>query len=476
MPLTSWSLPCAPPRMATPRDPSAPTDGPAVAVLAAALGRPLLAWQRYVADVAGERTLDGRYRYPVVVLTVPRQSGKTVLLRCVGVHRAARNPRRGVFYTAQTGKDARRRWEDMIGDVEASPLSGHVTVRRRAGSEALLLPNGSEFGVFSPKRDALHGETPDLVMIDEAWKHTPELGEDLMSAIRPAMITVPHRQLWIVSTAGDEQSTWFRSWVETGRAAAEGIAHFEWSAPDDAPRDDPAVWAAHHPTYGELITDEDLRENLTLADFDRAYLNRWPDNAAATVIPMPAFDARHDEHQGLPEPGALSLGFDVGEDRRDAAIVAAWTDRNGIERTSLVDYAGGASWLPDRLAELRARWNPRSVGYDDHGPAVAVADQLTRDGWELNPVSGRDYATACGSWLASIVDARTGHDAGPSSPMRTAAKHARSRRVGDVWVWDRRNPGPETPTPTPVIAATVAQWSDAHHVPDTPIPKAHIVV
>lgn len=444
-------------------------------MLAAALGRPLLPWQRYVADVAGERTGDGRYRYPVVVLTVPRQAGKTVLLRCVGVHRAARADRRRVFYTAQTGKDARRRWEDMIADVEASPLGPRVTVRRRAGDEALVLPNRAEFGVFAPKRDALHGETPDLVMIDEAWKHSPEVGEDLMSAIRPAMINVRHRQLWIVSTAGDEESTWFRAWVETARAGAPGVAIFEWSAPDDAARDDPATWAAHHPTFGELITADDLRENLTLADFDRAYLNRWPGSASLSVIPLETFDARYDPDQARPEPGTVSLGFDVGENRRDAAISAAWTDRHGIDRTALLDYAPGATWLPDRITELIDRWRPREVGYDDHGPALAVADQLTRAGIDVTPVSGRDYATACGTWLGGLVDARRLHDAGPGSPLRDAARDARSRRVGDVWVWDRRNPDPDAASPTPVIADTVAHWVDTHHVPAVETPKARIV-
>ena len=38
-------------------------------------------WQRQVADVALELDDAGRFAYPLVVITVPRQSGKTTLLR-----------------------------------------------------------------------------------------------------------------------------------------------------------------------------------------------------------------------------------------------------------------------------------------------------------------------------------------------------------------------------------------------------------
>src|SRR6266508_5204234 len=71
------SRPC-PPLYATPRDPTRKTLGGAVAKVAKALGTPLMPWQRLVADVAMEvdpRT--GRLVYGEVVVTTPRQQGKT---------------------------------------------------------------------------------------------------------------------------------------------------------------------------------------------------------------------------------------------------------------------------------------------------------------------------------------------------------------------------------------------------------------
>ena len=53
--------------------------------MAEALGWPLMGWQRYVADVAGEiDPATGLFAYAAVGLTVPRQSGKTTLTDSLG--------------------------------------------------------------------------------------------------------------------------------------------------------------------------------------------------------------------------------------------------------------------------------------------------------------------------------------------------------------------------------------------------------
>src|SRR5690348_15325275 len=76
------------PRWSTPRNPTRPTLGPALAAIANELGQPLMPWQRLVADVGLELTDDGRPAYREVVFTVPRQSGKTTVILGWAVQRA----------------------------------------------------------------------------------------------------------------------------------------------------------------------------------------------------------------------------------------------------------------------------------------------------------------------------------------------------------------------------------------------------
>src|SRR5215475_9277242 len=103
----SWNPSLGPgPAVATSRTTSRATFGGAVAAMAAAYGRPLMPWQSYVADVGLEVDADGRFVYKLIIVTVPRQSGKTTLFGAVLDHRALVVPRARCWFTMQSAKDA----------------------------------------------------------------------------------------------------------------------------------------------------------------------------------------------------------------------------------------------------------------------------------------------------------------------------------------------------------------------------------
>src|ERR671910_3063351 len=86
------------------------TYGRKVAEVAEALGIELLPWQRQVADVALEH-VRGRLAYRDVVVSVPRQSGKSTLVLTVIVHRLL-SARTHAVYGAQTRLAARQKLLD----------------------------------------------------------------------------------------------------------------------------------------------------------------------------------------------------------------------------------------------------------------------------------------------------------------------------------------------------------------------------
>ena len=198
------------------------------------LGTELMPWQQYVADVALEiNPTTGKLQYREIILTVPRQSGKTTLLLAVMVHRTLGfGERQKVVYTAQTRNDARRKWEDEhLVILEQSPLVKLFDVRKTNGSEAIKWHNGSSHSITSTTEKAGHGDTVDLGVIDEAFA---QIDDRLEQAFKPAMITRPQPQLWVVSTAGTNESVYLNHKVDMGRQQygnTEGaIAYFEWSA------------------------------------------------------------------------------------------------------------------------------------------------------------------------------------------------------------------------------------------------------
>lgn len=469
------------PAFATKRDRSWRTMGGQVAIVAVALGTPLMPWQQLVADVATEYRVDKRGRirwhYPVVVLTVPRQCGKSTLLHAIKVHRAMIRRRARIFGTAQRGKDARDLWKELVERVQSGPLAGSATVLRGTGSETLRFPNASEIRPFAPTRDSLHGKTPHFVDVDEAWAFDAAKGEDLMAAIKPAQITLPDRQLWIVSTAGDADSAFLRGWVDTGRLAVAQldaeVAYFEWSAAEGEDAYDPHTWR-FHPAIGYTIEYLDIAAEAagSRGMFERAYMNRWT-TTAETIVDMDLFDTLAGE-QHSPDVSRLAIAYEVANDRSQCSIFASWIDDAGVVQVRPYMIAPGTTWLVPELLRIVVELRPRIVAADDGGPARQYSDELRRalelDGQLVGPtlvetLGYRDFATACGSALSWIKDRRLGHDGGPE--LRAALESAVLKFVSDQVAFDRRrSSGPIDA----LIAATVAAWFATHSPAELPAP------
>lgn len=448
-----------PPRFATQRNPGRLTMGPAVARTSTALGRSLMPWQRYVADVGGEVDERGLFVYPLVVVTVQRQAGKTTLDLAQSVQRCLQGERRKVWHTAQTGQDARKKWGELVDDIVASPLASLVVgkPKRSNGSEALEFVNGSKLRPHPPTRDSLHGEQSDTNNVDEAWVFDEDQGADLFQAIVPTQATRPGAQTWIYSTAGDRSSTWFRQLVNRGRAGEPGMAFFEWSIPDDVdPTDLPAV-ASHHPAYGHTITMDSLRAaQVTLADrpgeFARAYGNRWT-GAGERVLPLDVWNAAATVDD-LP-PGRPAFGVAVSKDGSWGAVVAAVADAAGCPWLEVLEHRPGRSWLTAYVRELVGPYQTALVAIERRGPAAPVADALELAGVELVSGGRPDYPAACQDLYDRITDAQ-----GPRMRVRvheamdTAADVAGRRFLADgAWVWDRTRSAGDL---SPLEAGTLA--------------------
>ncbi|ALY10643.1 terminase [Arthrobacter phage Seume] len=453
-------------RYATKPTPGAPNELGQILGTAKLLGRQLMPWQIEVARVASEKRVDDprRYRYPIVVLTVPRQSGKTTLMRTVLAQRALKYRNRKAFYTAQTGKDATARWLDLVKDIEDGPLSQFVNKRIAAGSQALTFPTGSTISPFAPTAKSLHGYTPHDVMLDEIFAHGAAAGNDLMGAIRPAQLTLPDKQLWLVSTAGTADSGFLKSWVDQGRLAVKdsgaGIAYLEWSLADGLDPYDPQNWL-FHPAVGHTITLEDLADDAdsqSQGEWLRAYMNRWTSTSEA-VIDV----AKWDTLAGalVPVPWAqVTVAYEVAHDRSCAAIYACWKDpETGKPALKLVQQGSGAEWLAPAVAKIYVENRPKAIGADDGGPTKAVTDNLRRlpnarsggNGVEVTTLTARDFATACVAYMGHIDDGTILHDGDPGH--RAAVEAAATRPMGDSKVFSRRHSRGPIPE---LVAATVA--------------------
>jgi phage terminase large subunit-like protein len=271
------------PRFATPRT-RRRTLGPQVARVARQIGLDLLPWQRLVLSVALEQAR-GRPAYRDVLVSVPRQSGKSTLLLALIAWQMTERPGSRILYGAQTRVSARQKmlsaWWPRLA---SSPLGPDLKLFRGFGNETIEHPNGSVLQLLSAAESAGHGETCDLVLVDEAWVHPDSRVEQ---SVRPTMATRKAAQLWAVSTAGTARSLWWKDKLDAGIAAAQmgvtdGLACFDWSAAPEANPADESTWWRCMPALGRLVDVATIRAdlvNMGVGEFKRAFCNVWPDPA-----------------------------------------------------------------------------------------------------------------------------------------------------------------------------------------------------
>ncbi|MFI1030743.1 terminase [Streptomyces sp. NPDC020951] len=474
-----YGLTC-PPIWGTPRRPDFPTLGGKVAKVMERLGYQPMPWQRYVWDVAME--LDpatGLLWYRHVGLSVPRQQGKTQSLLAVKVHRAQAFKRQRIIYAAQNRSMARERWEDEFwATIEVSRLAHRFVIRKMNGHEAIIArATRSRIGITSNTEQAGHGPPLDLGMMDELFAH---VDDRLEQAFSPAMLTRPTAQLWWASAGGTEKSVPLNKKRKAGRELIEELwrtgvftrtAYFEWFAPDDLDRADPATWRATLPALGYTVTEEVIQHELETMDageFDRAYLNRTKKKVPPPDpnVPVSAWPGLLDEGS-LPRPRQLALAVDVSQDRAYSSIGVASLREDGLVHLELVDRRPGTDWVVPAVSRLKRLWDPAAVAIGSTGtPAGSLIDDLVDAGvtvpedkdkphrGHLVVVRTNDFVEGCGQ-MADAMTQGTGRHR-DQTDLTAAVSGARTRRVGDAWVLDRTASLTDV---SPFVAVTLARWA-----------------
>lgn len=460
------------PRHHTPRNPGRPTRGPQVAKIAKAKRSPLLPWQSLAGDVALELDpTSGLYHYGIVVVSVPRQSGKTKLEGDLADHRCLTVPRARVWVTMQNGKTVDE-WmrEEHFASLAGARAFGVPDTKgckyrksKRAGSVGVSWPaRGSTFTTFPPKRDALHSKQADLVFVDEAWVHDAETGADLRQAIRPTMNTRPGAQLWIVSTRGDDRSVYLDDYITQARAQLGNpdarVCFVDYGIPEDVPIEDAQdldLIAAHHPAYGHLLTRTSLE--AAHADFAndphgwaRAYGNRETRTRSAAIDPAVWVAAGR---PARPRPDRAGLAVDATPDGAYAAGALGWREDDQAYVDPLISEATTTDTVHKigRLATtlgVPILANRASIGVLELTDAIARHYPRV----EVTFAHSAEYGSACAVFERGVKADDVHH---PNDPdLDAAVSNAVKRPIGDgAWGWGHKDSSGNI---APLVSSTLA--------------------
>lgn len=381
-------------------------------MVAGKLGQPFMPWQRLVADVGGEiDSLTGLPAYREVVITIHRQAGKTTLLlswqinRCVS--RRWKHPQRSAF-TAQTGKDARDKWIDELFPLIrnsrlkelVSSKGNRLEINEGMGNECIRFKTGSLIRLLSTSTSSGHSKTLHQAVMDEVWHDTDDRREQ---GLRPAMITVQDAQILVCSTAGTEASTVLNRKVADGRAAVEadtgnGVAYFEWSAPDGWDPEDEASYFTfmpalcpdppchcappgekwHHTiTLAALRAERQAMEKIP-GEFKRAYGNvpTGLNDEVWQVISKADWENAADPDSQAKDPVVFAM-YTTWE-RTHTAIAAVGERADGNLHAVIVEHRPHGDWPITRMVELALKWKPAAIVLDPSGATNSMLEPLNR--------------------------------------------------------------------------------------------------
>ena len=445
------------PRFATRRQPELENRVDELSTVADALGWPLLPWSREALEMATEYRVDGRPEHRRVLLTVPRQSGKSVLVACVLLERMLRERCYGVLL-AQSRTAAKNRLRDVGLSLTASGLDTEAKLTLGTGNERLEFSNGSVLAVMSPTNTSVHGESVDIAVIDEAFA----VEEYVMASIVPAMAARPEAQMWIVSTAGTvADSHLLNSLRKEGREDPDGgLGFVEFSRPDDLPVHALERFHEFHPGIGHTIELEELRDparSLPTAEWDRAYGNRTTATSSEWV---PAERWEESASRSVELPESIVLGVDAG--KSGAAVCAAFPTEDGYH-VDLIEYREGTSseWIIERLESLR-KHDPIGLAWDRGGPISALEADLKAFALSIDsPEYARSRADrARGDMLLHelLLEGRLTRNV--MDALDAAVSGAATVPAADLWMFSRARSAVD---PSPLIAGSLAVFA-AHEI------------
>lgn len=398
-------------------------------------------WQKLVLDRALEIDANGRLVWRNIIVSTPRQSGKSLLIWAIALCRNQFADRfvepQEVVHVANNLAAARRihqrawRWAQQSG----------IRIYKAFGQERLLWPDGSHWSLVSSQ--AIWGWSASLALVDEAWDVHPDV---VNNALKPTMVEREQPQLWLFSTANDECTPTIP--VERERAGNGSTMIAEWSAPRNADVFDPEVWRLASPHWTkqrmEMMTD-----SVRTPGFKRQWLNIWPDIRSEIAWS----DSWPDLRASKPVPPYIAA-IESAFDRSCYGIAIASPNASGADLEAKVVHSeeDAMAWLLNR------------------NPVVLMAGASIKDRfqgpWITYSCTARETRSATPWMIAAIRDKKLTHNHDAEVAAQISATVITDVETGPVFS-ARRSSGP-IPVSKAIAWASTAAAEDWYSLASTP--------
>lgn len=430
------------------------TGWPAVRDTCARLGWGFDGWQDGAGRLILSKRADGLYAADTIVISIPRQVGKTYLIACIIFALCLLTPKLTVIWTAHRKTTAAETFASFDGMAQRPKVVPHVAqVMRGKGDERILFKNGSR--ILFGSRESGFGRgfaDVDVLVFDEAQIMTEATLEDMGAAQNVAknpltfMMGTPPRPK-------DPGEVFTNERQEALDGESEDSLYIELSADRGCDPNDRAQWRkanASHPHRTSERAMLRLRKKLKSDDaWFREALGVWDEISRHQAV-VKAAVWRSFEDVGPADgvkPDALAVDMSHG---REISVGACWIEGESAHVEEVwagVNVAAAIEWVAARAGRRM------QVVIDGASPAAAMIPELTARFVNVRQSTAGDMAKACGLFEDRADAARITH-AGQKR-LADALEGARKRQIRDAggWGWDRRDESAEI---HPIVAVTLA--------------------
>lgn len=429
------------------------TGWPAVREKCADLGISFDPWQDGAGKIILAKRESGLYAAAVggVVISIPRQVGKTFLLGAIIFALCLLNPNLTVIWTAHRLRTASETFSSMQGMARRKQIKAHVAkVVLGSGEEEIRFRNGSRILFGARERGFGRGFSEvDVLVFDEAQILTENAIDDMV----PATNQAANPLLLFTGTPPkptDPGEVFRRKRAEALSGEDSDTAYIEFSADPDG---DPSDWkqvAKANPSYPKRTPREAIlrmRKNLSPESYLREGMGKWDElDASPSIFGKGRWESCAGEPLEMPEQPA-AIGVAVSVDRTWASIAAASTvevledpsdpEAEPVDRlfVAAVDRREDVDWLVAEVARIQ-KATDCTVVIDEKGPTKDLLKDLEDADVAVEPVSLDEYAEACSRFFDKVRAASLLHPS--SAELDDAVSGAVWRTVGDRQVWGRR--------------------------------------
>jgi phage terminase large subunit-like protein len=386
------------------------------------------------------KELAGKLRLRSCVVSIPRQSGKSLLGAILGLYGVAMRTGQ-TLSLASSETQARiiydRVLSTIMGNSELRAMFKKTTERRGIVSGDGL----SRYDIRPAKESALQGLRVDTTLLDEL--HITKKG--MWTAVIQGSTAAEDGIVIGLTTAGDANSETLIELYKQGERAVNGDPELErfgffcWEAPEGCKIDEKAVLASNPAVEcGRIPLERIMSDLATIPEHEarRYRLNQFITGSSASWLPMEVFYAN--AGNGISDIKNAVLAVDITSKLEHASIVAAKLVDGKYQTEIVASLVNPSESVLYELIATLSRKHSISAIVVDSSRLPNLQKRLKMNGFPIWQLWSKEVAAACSTSFALFQQRKVewnGTDALLVSQMpRGVAKYS-----GENWFISRRD-------------------------------------